>query len=368
MAGSTRPPVDHRARAPRAAVVAPAVRALAMVAAALSFMSCRSDERAGRLVELGGPTMGSTWAVKIVAPPDGVDEATRREIDRAVADELARLDALVSTWNRDSELSRFNRSSTTDPFPVAAETFDLFAQAIALSDETGGALDVTVAPLVDAWGFGPSGDVPPPDESTVARLLEATGSRHLELDPEGRWVRKRRPDVQCDFSAIAPGYAADRVGDLLARQGFADFLVDVGGELLARGRNDAGSPWQVAIERPMTGGRAIARIVPVTNLAVATSGDYRNYHEVNGERVAHIVDPRTGRPIRHRLASATVITGHAGRADGLSTALMVLGTDEGLALAERLGIAALFLVRAPDGTFEERASSQFERLSKGAGI
>jgi len=175
-------------------------------------------------------------------------------------------------------------------------------------------------------------------------------------------VRKTRPDVRCDLSAVAPGYAADRLWAELADRGFTDFLVDVGGELRTRGRNDAGEPWKIAIERPQTQGDAGQRLVRISNLAIATSGDYRRYREVDGKRFAHILDPRTGRPLAHRLASVTVIDELAVRADGLATALMVLGSDEGMALAGKLGLAALFIERTNDG-FAERATPRFDEIT-----
>ena len=175
-------------------------------------------------------------------------------------------------------------------------------------------------------------------------------------------VRKTRPDVQCDLSSVVPGYAADRLSRELTDRGFTDFLVDVGGEVLARGRNEAGAPWQVAIERPELHGDAIQRVVPISDLAITTAGDYRKYREVDGQRVAHILDPRTGRPLTHRLASVTVIDPLAVRADAFDTALMVLGTDEGMALATKLNLAALFIERTNDG-FVERATPRFEEIT-----
>ena len=191
---------------------------------------------------------------------------------------------------------------------------------------TGGALDVTVGPLVDAWGFGPSGPRKTlPTNEEIARLREAVGLDRIELNPTAVTVRKTRPDVQCDLSSVVPGYAADRLARELTDRGFTDFLVDVGGEVLARGRNEAGAPWQVAIERPELHGDAIQRVVPISDLAITTAGDYRKYREVDGQRVAHILDPRTGRPLTHRLASVTVIDPLAVRADAFDTALMVSG-------------------------------------------
>lgn len=311
--------------------------------------------------------MGTTWALTLAPGPHAPGAADRERIDREVRDTLARIEALMSTWDRESELSRFNRSQSTEPFAVSAETHEVFRWAITLAEETAGAFDVTVLPLVDAWGFGANSapDGPAPDPATIDRLRAASGVGHLEIDPEGRWVRKRRPDVQCDFSGIAPGYAADRLASLLAARGVTDFLMDVGGELVARGRNARGLPWQVAVERPDELRRRAARVVPLADMAIATSGDYRNYREVDGMRMAHIIDPRSGIPIHHRLASVSVLDALAVRADALATALMVLGPEEGMALARRLDLAALFVVRAPDGDwFDEFATPRFEALTR----
>ena len=338
-------------------------RRLAVAAGVLLLMPTFGCAREPpRTVELGGPTMGTTWAVKVVPGPDGLPHEAIQDLDRTVRDDLARINLLMSTWDPDSELSRFNGTSSLQPVPVAPETFAVFRWAVDLAELTGGALDVTVAPLVEAWGFGTATGTAAGtlDHETLARLRDGTGVRHLQLDPDGSWVRKTRPDVQVDFSALAPGYAADRLAALIERRGHADFLVDVGGELVARGRNARGEPWQIAVERPDARGRQVERVVPLIDTAIATSGDYRNYREVDGERISHILDPRSGRPIRHRLASVTVVDPLCVRADALATALMVLGPDEGKALATRLDLAALMLVRMETGAFDEWMSPRFE--------
>lgn len=306
--------------------------------------------------------MGATWSVKVVTL-GSMPAHARAEIDRAIRDDLALVNRRMSTWDPDSELSRFNASASVAPVAISRETFDVLQGAVEINRLTGGAFDITLAPLVDAWGFGAVAAPSSPDEATLAGLREAVGANLLELDEAGPTARKKDPRVRCDVSAIAPGYAADRLAALLAARGYGDFLVDVGGELVARGRNDRGTPWQVAIERPQVDGRAIERTVSLRDLAIATSGDYRKYHEVDGRRVAHVVDPRTARPIEHRLASASVVHGDAMRADALATAMMVLGPDEGLALAEREHLAVLFLVRNAAGGFDERASSRFAAVT-----
>ena len=337
---------------------------LAIGLLALGVTAC-DDRPDRRTFEFSGPTMGTTFSVKIVTGPEGLAGSTRTRVDRLIHAELERISDIMSTWDPESELSRFNRSASVDPFRVSPDTFELFRWALELGALTDGALDVTIAPLVDAWGFGPDGRAGAgPSDTEIARLRETTGIQYLELDAAAVTVRKGRPEVACDFSALAPGYAADRIWATLSDQGMHDFLVDVGGELRARGRNDTGAPWRVGIERPQTVGRAIERTVPILDKAIATSGDYRNYYEVDGSRVAHIIDPRTGRPIQHRLASVTVIDDLAVRADGMSTALMVLGPDEGFALAERLDLAVLFIVRNEQGGFTERPTPRFDAVTE----
>jgi FAD:protein FMN transferase len=313
--------------------------------------------------EFRGLTMGGTFSVKIVTPKDELETPGLQDVDRVLRSSLDRIEGLMSTWDPDSELSRFNRSTSLEPFTVAPETFDVFKWSLDVGRVTGGALDVTVGPLVDAWGFGPSGPrktLPTKDE--IARMLEAVGLDRVELNPAAVTVRKMRPDVQCDLSSVVPGYAADRLSRELTDRGFTDFLVDVGGEVLARGHNQAGAPWQVAIERPDPHGDAIQRLVPLSDLAITTAGDYRKYREVDGQRVTHIIDPRTGHPVAHRLASVSVIDPLAVRADAFDTALLVLGTKEGMALATKLDLAALFIERTNDG-FVERTTPRFEAIT-----
>ena len=195
--------------------------------------------------------------------------------------------------------------------------------------------------------------------NTAMRPL--VGFERIEIDPSAGTLTKTLAGVTCDLSAIAKGYAVDRVAAALRELGHGDFLVEVGGEVRAQGRRPDGSFWRVAIETPDSNARSVFEVVSLHDLALATSGDYRNYYEVDGRRISHTIDPRTGHPIEHALASVSVLHSDAVHADALATALDVLGPEAGYALAQREGLAAYFIVRREDGSFAPRATPAFER-------
>ncbi len=311
---------------------------------------------------LGGPTMGTTWSLRLDAR--GRTRADLAEARTAVDASLARVDGLMSTWKPDSELSRLNRHASGEPFPLSDETFEVLALALAVAERTGGAFDPTVRPLVAAWGFGAGARAPGqgPDAAELAALRGRVGPGLIELDEATRTIRKRRPDVECDLSAIAKGFAVDEVAHALVALGWQAFLVEVGGEVAVRGERPAGGPWQVGIERPDAAGRELHARIALVDAALATSGDYRSFYEQDGRRLAHIIDPRSGRPVEHGLASVSVVHRRAVLADAWATALGVLGPEEGFALAQREGLAAHFLVRAGEGGFESHSTPGFPAL------
>lgn len=312
-----------------------------------------------------GATMGTTYAVRVVADDgrEGRIDALREAVERV----LTRVDGRMSTWRAESELSRFNRLRSTEPFPVSADTLAVFRHALEISALTGGAFDVTVAPLVDAWGFGPAGRPAAfPDPGEIERLRSRVGYRQLQIDEAASTIRKLHPLLAADLSALAKGYAVDQVSELLRGERFESFLVEVGGEVRTRGRSESGDAWRVGIERPAPGAPDVQRLLALSNLALATSGDYRNYYEFEGRRLSHTIDPRTGRPVTHQLASVSVIDPQCVRADALATALGVLGPDEGLALAVEQGWAALLIGRLADGTLFERETPAFGALTAGS--
>ena len=308
--------------------------------------------------------MGTTYEVTVAA--DTLDDARRTDLRNVIANTLEHIDTAMSTWQPESELSRFNRVETTDPFPVSTNVVEVFQHALAVSALTGGAFDVTVGPLVDAWGFGPPGQPPAaPADADLARLREQVGWQRLAVDAAASTIRKRAPAVSADLSALAKGYAVDQVAELLEREGFTNYLVEVGGEVRAAGRSTLGNAWRVGIEQPAAGPPTVYRTVTLDGYALATSGDYRNTYLLDGQRVSHTIDPRTGRPVTHSLASVSVIDPLCVRADAIATALMVLGPDDGYALAAEKDWPALFLLRLPDGALEERATPAWAPFSAG---
>jgi thiamine biosynthesis lipoprotein len=351
-------------------------RGLALAVISLTLAACSESARpgfagAGQRRTITGETMGTTFSVTVVSGgeaaatgtlPAAFDGGARDGGDlRAVVQR--RLDAIegrMSHYRPESELSRFNRARTTEPQPMSRETLAVVAEALEVSRVSGRAFDVTVGPLVEAWGFGSAGRArAAPDRALLSELRSRVGSDMLELDLAAATLRKRRQDVVVDLSAIAKGYAVDAVATLLDEIGFRNHLVEIGGELRGAGTNEEGAPWRVAIERPVPGAPAAQRIVALTNAALATSGDYRNFYDLEGARVSHTIDPRTGRTVTHGLRSVSVIAGRCMHADARSTALNVLGPDEGYALAVEKGWAALFVTDEGSGRLVERETPAF---------
>jgi len=304
-------------------------------------------EGVGSTVIFEGATMGTRY--RVVLPGLGEEsEALRADVKAA----LDRVVALMSTYEPDSELSRFNRSARRDPFPVAPETRAVLEVALEVWRRSDGAFDVTVGPLTDAWGFGPpSRPAEVPSEEELAALMASVGSGGLALGPDG--LAKVHPDTRVDLSAVAKGYAVDLVAERLEAAGVRRYLVEVGGELRVRGTRDSGDPFRVAVEAPVEDERRVHAVFGLSAGALATSGHYRNFHERDGVRYVHTLNPVTGRPVRHRLLSATVHHASCAWADAWATALMVAG-EEAWDLAQREGLEVMLLLAGPDGTIEEK--------------
>lgn len=330
--------------------------------ALLALAGCGTSDRATtpELVHVAGPTMGTTWQVKLPRLPEGT---SRDELQAAIERRLERVNGQMSTYRPDSELSRFNRYEGTDWFEVSADTARVVSAAQQISHLTGGAFDVTVGPLVNLWDFGPDErDALVPSEEELAATRERIGYEMLEVRADPPALRKSRPDLYVDLSAIAKGFGVDQVAAHLENLGIDSYYVEVGGEIRTRGTKPDETPWRIGIEAPAAtrlDAQAARRVLELGDWAVATSGDYRNYWEKDGQRFSHTIDPRTGRPVEHGLASVTVVSDDCMTADGWATALMVLGPENAYNLAMKQDLATLFIVREEEG-FAERATPKFE--------
>ena len=325
---------------------------MAAAVAALALTACAKEPDT---LELRGHAMGTEYSIKVVATADG-SEPPLEWLRERIATRLDDLEDRFSSYRPDSEVSRFNTHPGQAWFAVSPVFLDVVRQATTVSELTGGAFDLTVGPLVQLWGFGAggaAGQVPP--QEALDRLLPATGFTHLQVRGTPPAVRRMRPSVQLDFSAIAKGYAIDAICTLLQESGLSSYLVEIGGEVRTQGLRADGRDWSIGIEQP--DGTGVADIVPLRDAAIATSGDYRIFFEHEGQRYSHIVDPRTGWPVSHGAAVVSVISSTAAEADALATAILVLGPEAGLELAEREGIAARLVVRAAAGLAVLRTSA-----------
>jgi FAD:protein FMN transferase len=311
------------------------------------------------LVEFGGLTMGSVYTVKIVGR--GLSQALQSAARGAVAAALDAVDTMMSTHRPQSELSRLNARTATSPLALSADLFSVFALARQVSASTAGAFDVTVGPIVDAWGFGPGRRERLVGDIETAALERRIGWKMLGLDQKAGTISKLDPRVRADLSGIAKGYGVDKAAQALDALGIEHYLIEAGGEVRTRGHNPQGRPWQVAIEQPTAGPRQPRYVVPLSGLAMATSGDYRIFFERDGRRYSHEINPATGRPIDNALTSVSVVASSGALADAMGK-LIVLGPQKAYECAMSLGLAAHFILREPGGKLRDVMTPAFAAL------
>lgn len=328
---------------------------IAALAATLFLSACHEPDE--QVMVLQGKTMGTIWRVSMA----GVDKQREAALQQAIQQRLDSDDRQLSTWKTDSMLSRFNQYRGTNPQPVSADMADIITVALRIGAQTNGAMDITVGPLVNLWGFGPTKQPSHiPSNAEIAAAKAQTGLQHLQVIQrwDGQWLQKDLPTLYVDLSTVGEGFATDHLARLMEQQGINNYLVSVGGAVLTRGCNAEGKTWRVAIQKPTDRENAVQAIVDLQGHGISTSGSYRNYYELDGKRISHVIDPTTGAPIQHKLVSATVIATTALEADGWDTGLMVLGTEKAKALAIREKLA-VYLVSNEGGSFTHWMSPQF---------
>ena len=308
-----------------------------------------------------GPTMGTSFSVKASQLPEGVK--TYR-LESLIQNRLTEINKHMSTYITDSELSLINSSQSTASQFISPDLFEVISTAQEISRLSDGALDITVGPLVNLWGFGVDKmSYQTPEAEDIKRALDSTGYDKLVLTSRLKTLSKALPEVSIDLSSLAKGYAVDEVAKLLDKQGVTDYMVEIGGELHLKGKNLQGGNWRIAVEKPNAEKRELQRVLSLSDIAMATSGDYRNFFEQGGKRYSHTIDPRTGYPVTHKLASVTVLSDTTMKADAWATALMVLGSEEGYKIAEQQELAVLFIIKTDQG-FVERATPLFSEFTK----
>ncbi len=311
------------------------------------------------LQRFAGFTQGTSYHITFWK--EGIDaNALKTQVDQ----ELARLDQLLSNYRPDSVIERFNAWQSTDPFEVGTELAHLVQQARQVSEATSGCYDLTSKPLFALWGFNTETPTKPADDK-IQQLLEQIGHQNLEV-VDASHLRKKNPRLEIDISSIAQGYSVYRISQLLSQQGISNYLVEIGGELQTQGTKPGGQPWRVAIERPLPGETRLHKILTIkrtTPLAVMTSGTYRHFFDQDGKRYSHILDARTGRPVQHNTVSVTLLHDDATIADAWSTALLCLGAEKGMPLADQMGLATLFIDQQADGSLTEQVSTGWRQLN-----
>lgn len=338
----------------------------------LLVIACTKGLDTENIVQLQGQTMGTTWHVTIVKAENSNTSlyGDSAFLQQLIKTELQKINQQFSTYINDSEVSLFNTSKSTQPFNVSKEVVRVIKAAQMISKETEGAFDISVAPLVELWGFGSQGagnfevaiSKPPklqkPPRSAILKVIKNSGYRHLKVKENPPQIIKNIQNLRLDLSAIAKGYAVDKLAELIEEQGFKSYLVEIGGEIKVKGHNSRGEPWRIAIEKPVSNAQILQQIISLKNISVATSGDYHNYFEVDGVRYSHTIDPKTGSPVTHNLVSVTVLHESAMMADGLATAILVLGQKKGLLFAKQKGLQVYMIIREDKSEGEDVGSGK----------
>ena len=306
-----------------------------------------------------GATMGTTYHIKVVS---GYFQRTAG-LHQKIEARLLEINQRLSLYVPESEINRFNAlRNTKTKISMSRDFYEVLKVGSRLYDLTKGAWDATVRPLVNLWGFGDTGNTTVvPNKAAIAERLKAVGFSAIMLS-DGGVIQKKRPELSLDLGSIAKGYGVDQIALLLKKEGFKDYLVEIGGEVYAGGLRKDGSPWRVGVNLPEKGAalNAVYDIVALSGMAIATSGDYRNFFEKGGKRYSHILNPKTGYPVDNGVVSVSIIAGTCTFADGLATAGMVMGLKDGMSLVDGLeGVEALFIVQLQDHSLKAFASKGF---------
>ena len=326
------------------------------ILAPIFLFSCFGAHAASREVEFAGKTMGTTYHITVVADGNRSTDGLQKQID----EELEQVNQEMSVYRSDSEISRFNSFNRAGVgFAISENFMEVLNVSKSVYEITDGAWDGTVNPLLEVWGFR-SKESPSkiPEKEKIEEILSRIGFDQIILSDRNH-VIKKDPAVTLDLASIAKGHGVDRVSGVLLKNGFKNFIVEIGGEIYASGHAADNKPWKAGINTPRKFAPfdEVYKVIALTDAAMATSGDNRNFVEIEGRQYSHIIDPRTGYPVKNNVAAATIIAATCAFADGLATAVMVMGLEKSLLLIDRLaGVEGLVITRNPDGGFSNHYS------------
>lgn len=307
------------------------------VAVSVALTGCSQPEQ---IQKIAGPAQGSTFHISYWS----TQSVNHQQLEQKIQQELDRIDVVMSNYRPDSTIEKFNQQQTTEAQTVGAELVSLVEEARKVYTESSGCYDLTVKPLFDLWGFK-ADKFNQPTAEQLQQTMQLIGMNKV-LASNTTQLQKQNPHIRVDVSSIAQGYTVDKLADVLRQAGIDNFLVEVGGEMVVQGHKPEQKPWRVAIDKPLPGEQSLQKIIAITQdapMSVMTSGTYRHYFDENGQRYSHVLDARVGAPVKHQTVSTTVLMDNGTQADAWSTAFLCLGSAEGLAVANKLGIKVLFI-------------------------
>ena len=323
------------------------------------FLSSCSSQQKRFEFSFEGTTMGTSYSIKVI---DKEDSKKILNLGKRIDSVLVDVNNKMSTYIPTSELSVLNSTKSNDWINLTEDLAHVLNTSKRISEESGGSFDITVGPLVNLWGFGPiKKDDEIPDQKLIDETLKYVGIDKIELDYSGKRIRKINPNVYCDLSAIAKGFGVDKVSLFIESLGIKDYMVEIGGEVRTKGKNVNNELWHIGISSPSSEG--LQKILEISDHSIATSGDYYNYFEKDGVRYSHTIEPKTGKPITHNLASVTVIDKDCEEADAYATTIDVMGPDAGYEFALKYKLPVFMIVREKD-KFIEKQTPQFEEFIK----
>ncbi|MCK5817910.1 MAG: FAD:protein FMN transferase [Psychromonas sp.] len=330
---------------------------LGFIVLTIFVSSCSKPE--AKLFKMQGGTMGTYYQVTYVLNKAQLADShlTLKSLQLEINKKLELVNDQMSTFRKNSELSQINKSHSG--IVVSDATRDVIKSALKIYQQSDGAYDITIGPLVNLWGFGPDKRInKAPSEALIAKKLKSVGSQYVTI--QGNMIHKAIPSLYIDLSSIAKGYGVDVLSEYLVSLGIKNYLVDIGGELRTSGHKPQQKPWKVGVETPSSKDQGVERVVDIGHNAIATSGDYRNFFEKNGIRYSHIINPKTGRPITHNLVSVSVVYSNCKMADGYATAITVLGPKAGFDFAKKHKLA-VFLIIKKGNKYIEHYTDNFKR-------